>query len=378
MSYEMVKLHSVAQIIAGQSPDSQFYNAKAEGMPFFQGKADFGEQTPTVRYWCTKPTKVAEPNDILFSVRAPVGPTNICDVQACIGRGLAAIRTGKKLDTKFLYFYFKFIEEKIALLGNGSTFAAITINVLKHLSIPLPPLETQKRIADILNAADALRKKDQELLTKYDELAQAIFIDMFGDPVKNEKGLKELPFEEMGLLERGISKHRPRNAPELLGGLYPLIQTGNVANSGGWITNYKSTYSEIGLKQSKLWPKGTLCITIAANIAKTGILTFDACFPDSIVGFTPHKEKSNSVFVMYWIGFLQKILEDNAPESAQKNINLEILRNLKIICPSIEQQDVFAEVIMKLSALKNKVFESGMDNLFDSLIKQAFKGELVV
>ena len=166
MRWEMVRLSSVAEVIAGQSPESKYYNDKGDGIPFFQGKADFRIDYPIVRYWCTQPTKIAKPMDILMSVRAPVGPTNICDVEACIGRGLAAIRTSDKLNYKYLYFYFKSIEEKIASQGNGSTFSAITTSVLKDLQIPLPPLPIQKRIAEILDAADALKRKDQELLKK--------------------------------------------------------------------------------------------------------------------------------------------------------------------------------------------------------------------
>ena len=251
------------------------------------------------------------------------------------------------------------------------------ISKFAPFQIPLPPLPIQKRIAEIFDAADALKRKDQELLKKYDELAQAIFIDMFGDPVKNEKGWEAKKFQELGTLDRGVSKHRPRNASELLGGKYPLIQTGDVANSGGIITKYRSTYSEIGLKQSKMWSKGTLCITIAANIAKTGILDFDACFPDSIVGFKPNDKVSNSVFVQFWIGFLQKILEDNAPESAQKNINLEILRGLDVICPPVELQNKFEKIIEQLNLVKSSNSNFVADNLFQTLIQKAFKGELV-
>jgi len=251
------------------------------------------------------------------------------------------------------------------------------ISKFAPFQIPLPPLPIQKRIAEILDAADALKRKDQALLKKYDELAQAIFIDMFGDPVKNEKGWETKKFQELGTLDRGVSKHRPRNAPELLGGIYPLIQTGDVANSGGIITKYRSTYSEIGLKQSKIWSKGTLCITIAANIAKTCILDFDACFPDSIVGFKPNDKVSNSVFVKFWIGFLQKILEDNAPESAQKNINLEILRGLDVICPPVELQNKFEKIIEQLNLVKSSNSKFVADNLFQTLIQKAFKGELV-
>jgi type I restriction enzyme S subunit len=259
---------------------------------------------------------------------------------------------------------------------SGSVRDSLKFSALSKIKIPLPPLATQQRIAAILDAADALRRKDQELLRKYDELAQAIFIDMFGDPVKNEKGWEVKKFMDLGKLDRGVSKHRPRNAPELLGGDYPLIQTGDVANSGGIIKTFKATYSDLGLKQSKLWSKGTLCITIAANIAKTGLLDFDACFPDSIVGFQPNNKLSNSVYIQFWIGFLQKILEDNAPESAQKNINLEILRGLDVICPPIELQNEFELKIQLLNCLKEKSPQPIDEILFDSLLHQAFNGEL--
>lgn len=285
----------------------------------------------------------------------------------------------EKLDIRYFSYYLRthHFSDQLRKLITGSAQLNFGPSHLKQISLPLPPLPVQQRIAEILDTADALRRKDKELLKKYDELAQAIFIDMFGDPVKNEKGWEVKKFDELGKLDRGVSKHRPRNAPELLGGDYPLVQTGDIANSGGIIKTFKSTYSEIGLKQSKLWQKGTLCITIAANIAKTGVLDFDACFPDSIVGFLPNKEISDSIFIQYWIGFLQKILEETAPESAQKNINLEILRGLNVICPPVDLQRLFAEKISNIDDQK-KILENDIsDYLFSSLIQKSFSGELV-
>lgn len=177
------------------------------------------------------------------------------------------------------------------------------------------------------------------------------FIELFGDPVNNSKKLPELTLPELGEFGRGVSKHRPRNDPALLGGEYPLIQTGEVANSELYITSYENTYSELGLKQSKLWQSGTLCITIAANIAKTAILTFDACFPDSVVGFKAN-DKTNNIFIHYWFSFFQAILEAQAPESAQKNINLKILSELRIIVPPIEQQNEFKSFVEQTDKLK--------------------------
>lgn len=195
---------------------------------------------------------------------------------------------------------------------------------------------------------------------------------MFGDPVTNSKGWKMESLSQIGTLGRGVSKHRPRNAPELLGGDYPLIQTGDVANSGLYIKEYNSTYSDLGLKQSKLWEKGTLCITIAANIAKTGVLNFDACFPDSIVGFIAGS-KTNNIFINYWFASFQKLLEEQAPESAQKNINLKILSELKVILPPIELQQEFTKFIEQVDKLKFEV-ETSLKSLEEKLNSFNIKG----
>jgi type I restriction enzyme S subunit len=173
--------------------------------------------------------------------------------------------------------------------------------------------------------------------------------------VNNPKGWSEMTLPELGEFGRGVSKHRPRNAPELLGGIYPLIQTGEVAAANLYITSYDNTYSEIGFQQSKMWDRGTLCITIAANIAKTAILGFDACFPDSVVGFNAN-EKTCNIFIHYWFSFFQAILESQAPESAQKNINLKILSELKVIVPPITLQNQFAAFVEQVD--KSKYYSS--------------------
>lgn len=148
----------------------------------------------------------------------------------------------------------------------------------------------------------------------------------------------------LGELARGVSKARPRNRPELLGGKYPLVQTGEITNSGIYIRNYENTYSEVGLAQSKLWPKDTLCITIAANIGQTGILTFDACFPDSVVGFISNGSVEQ-VFMHFWFAFFQNTLEAQATQVAQKNINMKLLSSLQVIVPPLELQRQFAALV---------------------------------
>lgn len=324
------------------------------------------------------------PNDLIMS---NVGNTGSVFIVPDLGQPLTLgpnailIRGNKEIvDTKYLYYYFKSHEgiNQIESISSATAQKKFNKTSFRNLQIPLPSLDTQKKIADALDKADEIRRKRQEAIDKLDELVQSVFLDMFGDPVKNEKNWKLKKFGEIGTLERGKSKHRPRNDEILLGGKYPLIQTGDVANSGGYITEYTQTYSEIGLKQSKLWDSGTLCITIAANIAKTGILTFDACFPDSVVGFKPDEKQTNTEFIQVWLSFLQKILEESAPESAQKNINLSILRDLDMIVPPIDKQNQFRSIynmIFKEQDIMNNS-DNDKNNLFNSLMQKAFMGEL--
>lgn len=234
---------------------------------------------------------------------------------------------------------------------DGAKMPRVSMKVLWEHSIKLPTLDEQQRITSILGKADRLRHKRQQAIRLADDFLRATFIDLFGDPVTNSHGWPTQPLKSLGTLDRGVSKHRPRNDPSLLGGDYPLIQTGDVANCDGYIRAFTSSYSEKGLKQSKLWPAGTLCITIAANIAKTGILLFPACFPDSVVGFSA-ADRATVEYVRFWLSFLQQTLEANAPASAQKNINLAILRELQIPVAPRDRVERFAAAVDKVEAIR--------------------------
>ena len=257
----------------------------------------------------------------------------------------------------------------------GARMPRTDMNFLMSHPVVIPPENEQRRIVDILKRADSIRRLRKQAIDTARQLIPALFIDMFGDPATNPKGWEVMPFSEVGTLDRGKSKHRPRNDPILFGGPYPFIQTGDVANSNGVITKYSSTYSEEGLKQSRLWPAGTLCITIAANIADTGVLGFDACFPDSVVGFIPN-DKVRTEYVQYWLSFLKPVLESNAPQLAQKNINLKILRSLPIIVPRIELQNEFVARLGSIQSIlhQQEIAQVGAESGFQSLLFRALSG----
>ncbi|TVQ38005.1 MAG: restriction endonuclease subunit S [Wenzhouxiangella sp.] len=187
----------------------------------------------------------------------------------------------------------------------------------------------------------------------------------------------------LGELGRGKSKHRPRNDPRLYeNGTYPFLQTGRVRNSSGRISEYDKLYSELGLSQSRLWPAGTICITIAANIAESGILDIDACFPDSVVGLIPDAEIC-AEYIETFVRTAKRDLDRYAPATAQKNINLEILNNLAVPLPPAEEQkeirDDLDAVFATIDSLEKTcaVELSRASALRQSILKSAFTGELV-
>lgn len=188
--------------------------------------------------------------------------------------------------------------------------------------------------------------------------------------MNNEQNIPKLRFPEfsgewekkklntVSIIGRGKSKHRPRNASFLYGGKYPFLQTGDIREAGLFLTNYTQTYSEAGLKQSKLWDEDTLCITIAANIAETSILKIKACFPDSIIGLIPKNDKTTVLFVKYLFDKFKIEIQKLSQGAAQDNLNQERLSKIEFVFPSVPEQTKIATFLTavdeKLTALKQK------------------------
>ena len=170
----------------GQSPDSDSYNDNEDGIPFFQGNADFGEKYPTTRKWCNAPTKIAHAEDILISVRAPIGALNYAKEECCIGRGLAAITPNQdKVSSGFIYWLLKGKHKELNLQGTGSTFKAISRKVLEEIKVPDIELKKQTELAGSLEKVYSVIQLRKQQLEELDILIKARFVEMFGDPVSN-------------------------------------------------------------------------------------------------------------------------------------------------------------------------------------------------
>ena len=219
----MVRLDKICTINMGQSPDSSTYNAEHNGLPFFQGNADFGEIHPSVRMWCSKPTKIARKNDILISVRAPIGALNIANCECCIGRGLAALTVNNDSCTReYLWYALSSKIDELNSKGTGSTFKAVNKSTLSETEIPLPPLDEQRCIAATLDKATDLISKRRQQLGKLDELVKARFVEMFGDLTANHVGWEFTPLSKLCDVRDGT-----HDSPQYLESGYPLLTSKN-------------------------------------------------------------------------------------------------------------------------------------------------------
>lgn len=311
---------------------------------------------------------------VLAMYGATVGQVGLLKKEMSTNQAICGIYPNNKFIPMFLLYTLKAKKSSFIKDAVGGAQPNISQNLIKNTLIPVPPLSEQQHIVEELDLLSSIIEKKKAQLKELDNLAQSIFYEMFGDPITNEKGWEVKKLGEMGILARGISKHRPRNAPELLGGTMPLIQTGDIANSDMYINSYHNTYSDLGVAQSKVWKAGTLCITIAANIGKCAILGFEACFPDSVVGFTVDSIFSNNEYIYFIFCRLQSLLERNAPSVAQKNINLKILNDLQIPHPPLPLQELFASKIQSIEHQKALIKQSitEVETLFNSRMDYYF------
>ena len=203
------KLGDIASITMGQSPSSDTYNS-SEGLPFFQGNADFGKLYPTVRIYCNAPIRIANPNDILISVRAPIGAINIADRECCIGRGLAAIDGSPLVSNKFIFYFLNASKDKLIAQGTGSTFKSIGKDALHNLQFPVPSLPEQERIVAELDLLSGIIEKQKAQLRELDTLAQSIFDSSFKDALYSSP---KTTLEEVADYFIGLT-YKPENVSE--------------------------------------------------------------------------------------------------------------------------------------------------------------------
>ena len=298
-----------------------------------------------------------------------------------------------RADLSFFYYWLSlpYVKRFMVNASAASTVLHLHTNSVLKLKGILPPLPEQKKIAKILSSVDEVFETTENQINKLKDLKKGMMNELLtqgiGHTEFKDSPVGRIPVEwesvELGsvtILARGKFSHRPRNDPKFYGGNIPFIQTGDVPKESPFIDKYSQTLNEQGKEISKLFSKGTLVITIAATIGEIGILKFDSCFPDSLIGISVDTSKTVSGFILYVMRFHKDTLSSYAPQTAQKNINLEILSPFLIPLPPLKEQQKIAKTLAAIDTnieqKQNKLIQSM--NLKKSLMADLLTGRVRV
>lgn len=378
-------LGEACELIMGQSPPSSAYNENGEGLPFFQGKTEFGELHPVAVKWCSAPTKTAQPGDVLLSVRAPVGPTNLADQLCCIGRGLAAVRPKNGTLSKYVLYYLRSIAADIDALGTGTTFKAVSGKVLRDVSFPLAPLPQQRRIVEAielqlgrLDAAVARLQGAKARLKRYKQAVLKAAYDQF----------EKRPLEELAsVITKGASpswqgvKYVKDSSQTL------FVTSENVRE--GFLDLSEPKYVENSFnelqKRSMLKHGDVLLNIVGASIGRAAIYDrYDLANTNQAVCLIRTTEDLDNGFLCNYLNSeeAKTYYSRNQVDVARANLSLKDVRELPVPFASIEQQRAFKDLVDGQLGSANEM-EATLDaqllqatRLRQAVLKRAFEGRL--
>ena len=384
-----LKLKECCTIIAGQSPESKYYNTEGIGIPFFQGKADFGDVYPRIRVYCSQPSKTAVKDDILLSVRAPVGPTNLSPGKVCIGRGLTAIRPTTKLNLRYLLYYFKYFEVQLQQKGTGTTFKAITQDIIKNLEIPVPPIPEQERIVS----------KIEELFSKLDasvaELQTAKEkLKVYCQAVLKEALEGDYPCVRLKEIATAFSGYAFKSKKYSSDGRYVVVKIGNVKPFRFDFSRDLTKTSEIddNMLNKYLLKKGDCLITMTGSRGKRDY-GYVAMIEDQdnyllnqrVSALRFNDSVALPKFYEYVLSspqYRNQFFSYETGNVGQGNVGIKALTEPTVICPTLKTQEAIIQSIEFRLSLCDSIEQSidtslrQAEALRQSILKQAFEGAL--
>ncbi|MDP3245141.1 MAG: restriction endonuclease subunit S [bacterium] len=367
------KLGEVAEVIMGQSPPSSSYNERGEGLPFFQGKAEFGEIYPTPVKYCSSPSRIAEANDVLMSVRAPVGNINLAKEKSCVGRGLGALRAKKNiLNQMFLFYFMKKNENNWARLSTGSTFSAIRGSSLKNFEIPLPPLKIQKQIVERLDKIVEAQKLNDGLIQKTEELFQSLLHKEL-NPADKDWEIKKLGSVFDRITDAILPTKHPEQKFNFIGLENIESNTSRLVNispvQGKFIKSTKTRFKIGDILYGKLRP----------YLNKVWLADFDGICSTDIWAL---RAKEGIIFPQLLGAILQQssIVQKSSASMAGANLpraNKDIFDKITIVLPPLKTQK---QIVAKLSAVqdyKKQLLEqkSKLKELFNSALVKSMSNK---
>lgn len=374
MKYKLLK--DVCNINMGQSPDSNSYNENGDGVPFFQGNADFGERYPVVKKWCNAPTKMAAPEDILISVRAPIGAVNYAKEDCCIGRGLAAITPDKtKVSPEFIFWLLRGKKDELNDKGTGSTFKAIGRTVLEEILIPDIEIEKQIESATILEKTYSVMQAKHQEISKLDNLVKARFVEMFGTETEFDKWpcctIGDVANVCVGVVIKPTQYYTDKGIPAFrslnIGEMHVKDSDWVYFTEEGHQKNQKSVVHKNDVLVVRSGAPGTACVATEK---------YDGYNAVDIIIAHPDNSKVNSIFLAAFTNMPHGMnqIRERTGGAAQQHFNVGGYKAMRLIIPSIELQNQFAAFVEQVDKSKAAV-QMSLDKLqvlFDKLMQEYF------
>lgn len=387
MSFPLIKLGDLFEIQIGKTPSRANQNYWTNGLYNWLSIADMNQgkyldrTKEKINDLAIKESniKLIPENTVVLSYKLSIGKVGITKKSMFTNEAIASlIPLNNNIDINFLYWALQHID----LMANTDRAAmGQTLNKakLKEIKIPLLPLSEQKRIAQILDKADEIRQKRQQSIEKLDELLQATFIDMFGDPVTNPKGWKVKKLADLGSIATGNTP--PRANPENYGNFMEWIKSDNLNHSFDYATKATEYLSEIGAKKARVVPSGTILVTCIAGsfdcIGNLAIVDREVAFNQQINSLTPNDE-NDTLFLYYLLKISKHIIQSSSTKSMKGMISKSKFSEITLPIPPFEEQIKFSKVFENFNSLKKTALSQleHQENLFQSLQQRAFKGEL--
>ena len=376
---EYKRLDEVCHLNMGQSPNSNSYNESGNGLPFFQGNADFGEMYPAVRVWCSEPTKIVDPGTLLISVRAPIGALNFADQRSCIGRGLAGITAGSGMNIKYVYYCLKCKNKELNAKGTGSTFKAISKNSLGETAVRIRTETEQIEITRILDSVTAIIAARKQQLAELDNLIKARFVELFGMPGTDAFGWGLVPLGSICVINPKKSQDK-RLSEGIEVSFVPMPA---VTESGQIDPSTVKKYEEVKsgftyfAEEDVLFAKITPCMENGKGAVAKGLCNGIGFGSTEFHVLRPVDGKTNP----YWIYILTvfpQFREDAAANmtgsAGQRRVPASFLETYKVALPPIKLQEQFAAFVEQTDKSK-VVVQKALEEaqlLFDSLMQEYF------
>lgn len=367
----------------GQAPKGTSYNFDGNGLSLIAGAGDFGTEIPSPSKYTTEPGKISRVDDIILCIRATIGDRNWSDKPYCLGRGVAGLRADpEKLDQQYLWHWIGYAAAELKSKGRGATFLQVSKNDIAELKIPLPPLAEQRRIAAILDQADALRQKRRQAIAKLDQLLQSVFLDMFGDPVANPYGWR---LERLGKCLEKLTDGTHHSPPIVENGI-PYITAKHIKpgrinfDSKPWFISEEDHRNIFSRCDPKVGDVLYIKDGATTGIAAVNKLPYDFSMLSSVALLRPIENILSAEYLESWLNNNQakKAIVRNMGGAAIKRLTLAKIKQIEIPVPPTNVQQKFSDWKFSVQTVKhsqNLALQSS-NTIFSSLQQRAFSGNL--